>query len=82
MYEPVNDRLIVRMPGEEKTESGIIIDNSQAEGAVLRLEVVAAGENNSTFEGKMVLVERRLCRASSTGLRPSRLPALRKVIGR
>lgn len=62
MYEPVNNRLIVMMPGEETTASGIILNNSQSEAAVLRMEVFAVSEGNSRFAGRTVLVERRLVR--------------------
>jgi hypothetical protein len=65
MYAAVNNRLIVRMPGEEKTESGIILTNDQNEAAVLRLEVFDAGPNER-FAGKTIQVERRLVRELST----------------
>lgn len=66
MYTAVNNRLIVRMPEEEKTESGIILTNDQNEGAVLRLLVVQAETDNGRFLDKTVLVERRLVRELPT----------------
>lgn len=55
MYLPINDRIIVKKPNEQTTESGIIVNTN--DGHVQTLIVVRT--NEPQLEGKTILVERR-----------------------
>lgn len=57
-YEAINDRVIAAKRKEAKTESGIILSESE-HGASVELEVIATTENTRALQGKLIAVEQR-----------------------
>ena len=58
MYKAFNQNLVCKKPAEEKTESGIILTNSQDTGAVIELEVVDTTEETKDLQGKRIYSRR------------------------